>query len=54
MHENFPLSGADVGQDKKKAVVDEVICAGCGVCYSICPQKAITQNGGGRMMKKIL
>jgi indolepyruvate ferredoxin oxidoreductase, alpha subunit len=26
---------------KKKAVVDEVICAGCGVCYSICPQKAI-------------
>jgi indolepyruvate ferredoxin oxidoreductase, alpha subunit len=28
---------------KKKAVVDEVICAGCGVCYSICPQKAITK-----------
>jgi indolepyruvate ferredoxin oxidoreductase, alpha subunit len=26
---------------KKKAVVDEVICAGCGVCASICPQKAI-------------
>jgi indolepyruvate ferredoxin oxidoreductase alpha subunit len=25
----------------KKAVVDEVICAGCGVCVSICPQKAI-------------
>ena len=29
---------------KKKAVVDEVICAGCGVCYSICPQKAITRT----------
>ncbi|MCK7506787.1 MAG: 4Fe-4S binding protein [Desulfobacterales bacterium] len=22
-------------------MVDEVICAGCGVCASICPQKAI-------------
>ena len=29
---------------KKKAVVDEVICAGCGVCCSICPQKAITKT----------
>lgn len=29
---------------KKKAVVDEVICAGCGVCYSICPQKAIIKT----------
>lgn len=29
---------------KKKAVVDEVICAGCGVCASICPQKAIVKN----------
>jgi indolepyruvate ferredoxin oxidoreductase alpha subunit len=29
---------------KKKAVVDEVICAGCGVCHSICPQKAITKT----------
>ncbi len=28
---------------KKKAVVDEVVCAGCGVCASICPQKAITK-----------
>ena len=26
---------------EKKAVVDEVICAGCGVCASICPQQAI-------------
>jgi indolepyruvate ferredoxin oxidoreductase alpha subunit len=29
---------------KKKAVIDDVICAGCGVCYSICPQKAITKT----------
>ena len=28
-------------KDRKKAVVDEVICAGCGVCVSICPQNAI-------------
>jgi len=28
---------------KKKALIDEVICAGCGVCYSICPQKAIAR-----------
>lgn len=29
---------------KKKAALDEVICAGCGVCYSICPQKAIIRT----------
>ena len=29
---------------KKKAVIDEVICAGCGVCYSICTQKAIART----------
>ena len=29
---------------KQKAVIDDVICAGCGVCYSICPQKAITRT----------
>ena len=28
---------------KQKAVIDDVICAGCGVCYSICPQKAIAR-----------
>lgn len=31
-------------QIKKKAIVDEVICAGCGFCYSICPQKAIRRT----------
>ncbi len=29
---------------KKKAVVDEVICAGCGVCASICPEQAIVKT----------
>jgi indolepyruvate ferredoxin oxidoreductase, alpha subunit len=29
---------------KKKAVIDDVMCAGCGVCYSICPQNAITRT----------
>ena len=29
---------------KKKAVIDDVMCAGCGVCYSICPQKAIIRT----------
>ncbi|PKN85320.1 MAG: indolepyruvate ferredoxin oxidoreductase [Deltaproteobacteria bacterium HGW-Deltaproteobacteria-1] len=31
-------------RNKKKAVVDEVICAGCGVCASICPQQAIVKT----------
>jgi len=29
---------------KKKAVIDDVICAGCGVCHFICPQKAIART----------
>ena len=29
---------------KKKAVVDQVVCAGCGVCASICPQQAIIKS----------
>ena len=29
---------------KRKAVVDEVVCAGCGVCASICPQNAIIKT----------
>jgi len=29
---------------KRKAVVDEVICAGCGFCAVICPQKAIIKT----------
>jgi len=33
-------------RSKKKATVDEVICAGCGVCASICPQQAIIKMQG--------
>lgn len=28
-------------EEKGKAVIDEVICNGCGVCASLCPQRAI-------------
>ena len=31
---------------KKKAVIDEVICAGCGVCAAICPAGAIGRQEG--------
>ncbi|HOG11355.1 MAG TPA: thiamine pyrophosphate-dependent enzyme, partial [Smithellaceae bacterium] len=34
---------------KKKAAIDEVVCAGCGVCASICPRKAII-----KMQKTVL
>ena len=27
-----------------KAVIDEAICSGCGVCASICPQGAISKE----------
>lgn len=32
---------------RKTAVIDEVICAGCGVCASICPRKAIVKMETG-------
>ncbi|MEW6187067.1 MAG: thiamine pyrophosphate-dependent enzyme, partial [Thermodesulfobacteriota bacterium] len=31
-------------KDKKTAVIDEVICAGCGVCADLCPQQAIIKE----------
>jgi len=31
-------------RNKKKAVVDDVICAGCGVCAAICPKQAIVKT----------
>ena len=31
-------------KDKKTAVIDEVICAGCGVCSYMCPTNAIIRE----------
>lgn len=31
-------------KEKRKARVDEVLCAGCGVCASICPEEAIRKQ----------
>ncbi|MBN1663853.1 MAG: indolepyruvate ferredoxin oxidoreductase, partial [Deltaproteobacteria bacterium] len=31
-------------KDKKTAVIDDVLCAGCGVCSYICPQEAIIRK----------
>ncbi len=42
----FRCPGLTWDRVKKKAVIDEVICAGCGVCASICPQKAIIKSQG--------
>ncbi|MFO7570352.1 MAG: indolepyruvate ferredoxin oxidoreductase subunit alpha [Smithellaceae bacterium] len=42
----FRCPGLTWDRIKKKAVIDEVICAGCGVCASICPQHAIVPSKG--------
>ena len=33
-------------EDEKKADIDPILCAGCGMCVQICPQKAITGGSG--------
>ena len=40
----FRCPGLVWNKEKKKAEVDEVICAGCGVCASICPNDAIQRK----------
>jgi indolepyruvate ferredoxin oxidoreductase alpha subunit len=40
----FQCPGLFWDKEKGKARIDEVICAGCGVCASICPQQAITRE----------
>jgi indolepyruvate ferredoxin oxidoreductase alpha subunit len=34
-------------QCKKKARIDDVLCAGCGVCTDICPREAIIKEVAG-------
>lgn len=40
----FRCPGLIWDRAEKKARIDDVICAGCGVCFSICPQKAISRT----------
>ena len=40
----FKCPGLIWDKDKKVAKIDEVICAGCGVCASICPSGAIQRK----------
>jgi indolepyruvate ferredoxin oxidoreductase alpha subunit len=40
----FKCPGLIWDDDKKVARIDEVICAGCGVCASICPSGAIRRK----------
>jgi indolepyruvate ferredoxin oxidoreductase alpha subunit len=40
----FRCPGLVWDQEKKKSRIDEVICAGCGVCADICPASAIIRE----------
>jgi indolepyruvate ferredoxin oxidoreductase, alpha subunit len=40
----FKCPGLLWDKDKKKAKIDEVVCAGCGVCASLCPAGAIERK----------
>ncbi|MFW5874980.1 MAG: thiamine pyrophosphate-dependent enzyme [bacterium] len=40
----FKCPGLNWDKEKGAARIDEVICAGCGVCASICPAGAITKR----------
>ncbi|MBE0479841.1 MAG: 4Fe-4S binding protein [Dehalococcoidia bacterium] len=41
----FNCPGIIWDQEAKKAVIDENVCTGCGVCASLCPQGAIVAQG---------
>jgi len=40
----FKCPGLIWDKEAGKAKIDEVICAGCGVCADICPQGAIVKE----------
>jgi len=40
----FRCPGLIWNREKKTAGIDEVICAGCGVCVSVCPARAIEKQ----------
>ena len=42
----FKCPGLNWDKDKCVSRIDEVICAGCGVCASICPAGAISKQKG--------
>ncbi|HNW28579.1 MAG TPA: thiamine pyrophosphate-dependent enzyme, partial [Spirochaetota bacterium] len=44
----FRCPGLVWDSNRQAAVIDEVICAGCGVCVSICPSGAIKKTEAGR------
>ncbi len=39
-----PYSAITFEEEKKKAVINEVLCKGCGVCAAACPSGSIRQN----------
>jgi indolepyruvate ferredoxin oxidoreductase alpha subunit len=40
----FKCPGLNWDEDNRVSRIDEVICAGCGVCASICPSSAIQRK----------
>jgi len=44
----FRCPGLVWDHERQAAVIDEVICAGCGVCAEICPAGAIRKTEAGR------
>jgi len=43
----FRCPGLIWDQNTKKAMIDEAVCSGCGVCVEICPHHAILKESNG-------